>query len=315
VFTLLGASKTATDYEYSLTFVNSQGNTVTFGPAIVIATNGIRDSTLGQIVAERLQENKAVAAEYDVKAERGADLYFRVILTPKKGQTPKVVKDGVKLKPHSKNLYIAAGVDPMAGDAIFALSGDATGLGGDGEVFLGVNGFVVTVATSDSLGPKTLQEIDNALIGGLVHLGFHGVYQDSEGQIVVPGVSSGSRTDNDVGAAMMTTDSGLATSAQMTVPAAANPRPPRGTVTVSPGRGPAGTTITVSISGFPPNSDIPITLNGRQVGTITTGANGTGRTTFVATSGPVNVPLEVRAAGGNPVVFGYGWFTITPPPK
>jgi hypothetical protein len=64
-------------------------------------------------------------------------LYFRVILTPKAGKKPKVLKDSVKLSPGSKTLYLAAGVDPLSGDAIFNLSGAATGTGGSGEVFFG----------------------------------------------------------------------------------------------------------------------------------------------------------------------------------
>ena len=312
VFTLLGTGGPG-DYEYSLTFVNSAGQTITFGPALVRVAQGatIRDGTLGTIIFERLSEDARITSEYEIKKERGKDLYFRVILTPKAGKTPKVEKDKVTLTPGSRNLYLAAGVDPLSGNAMFELTGAATGIGGSGEVFFGVNGFIVDVPTSDPRGPKSLQQIKNDLIADLVQLGFSGVYEDTAGEVVVPGVSTGELVNNNVGAGFMSTDGGIGGSAEMAVSATANPRPPRGTVTVSPGRGPAGTTVTVSISGFPANSTINITLNGQAIGTITTNAGGTGSTTFVAPAGPVNVPLEVRASGGTPLTFGYGWFTIT----
>jgi hypothetical protein len=317
VFTLLGTGGPG-DYEYSLTFVNTARQTVTFGPALVRVAPGatIRDGELGRIIYDNLSADSRVTAEYNITWERGADLYFRVILTPKREKRPSVVRDGVRLSPGSQNLYLAAGVDPLSGDATFDLTGSATGTGGSGEVFFGVNGFVVDVPTSDSRGPKSLQQIKNELIADLVQLGFSGVYQDTAGEVVVPGVSTGGRVggdipDNDVGAAFMSTDAGVGGSAQMAASAMANPRPPRGTVTVSPGRGVAGTVVTVSISGFPASSTINITLNGAPVGTITTNAAGTGSTTFVAPAGPRNVPLEVRASGGTPLTFGYGWFTIT----
>jgi hypothetical protein len=109
-----------------------------------------------------------------------------------------------------------------------------------------------------------LQQIKNDLIGDLVQLGFNGVYEDSSGDFVVPGVSTGGIVnDNDVGTAFMSTDGGIGVSAQMNSDTMPRPRPPRGIVNVSPGRGRAGTTVTVSISGFPKNSTINITLNGQ----------------------------------------------------
>ena len=87
--------------------------------------------------------------------------------------------------------------------------------------------------------------------------------------------------------------------------------PARGTVTLSPMSGPPGTTVTVTVNGFPLNTPIDITFNGTKVATIAAGSN---TTTFVVPQVGAFM-YEVRAAGGNPLTFGYASFRVTRPPN
>lgn len=89
------------------------------------------------------------------------------------------------------------------------------------------------------------------------------------------------------------------------------PPPARGTVTLSPMSGPPGTAVTVTVNGFPLNTPIDVTFNGTKVATIAAGSN---TTTFVVPQVGAFM-YEVRAAGGNPLTFGYASFRVTRPPN
>ena len=68
--------------------------------------------------------------------------------------------------------------------------------------------------------------------------------------------------------------------------------------------------VTVTISGFPLNTDIIVTFNGKKVATIPKGMN---MGIFMVPDVPAPFPYEVRAAGGDPLTFGYAWFRVTKP--
>jgi len=83
---------------------------------------------------------------------------------------------------------------------------------------------------------------------------------------------------------------------------------PRGTVKLNPQSGPVGTMVTVTVSGFPLNTDIVITFNGKKVATIPKGMD---MGTFIVPQSSPPFSYEVRAAGGDPLTFGYAWFRVT----
>jgi len=76
----------------------------------------------------------------------------------------------------------------------------------------------------------------------------------------------------------------------------------------NPQSGPVGTMVTVTVSGFPLNTDIVITFNGKKVATIPKGMD---MGTFIVPQSSPPFSYEVRAAGGDPLTFGYAWFRVT----
>jgi hypothetical protein len=300
-------------FEYGLNFNNTAGMTVDFTASTqyVNTTNvpaEFTDSSLARSIADTLNSDTRVNGEYDFRVERTARGDVQVTGIPKMNRTPTVNRGGVVLR-RVAGMIVSTGIDPRNGDAMFDVEGTAST--SSGQVFLGVNGFVFDTPTSDQSGPKSPQAIKTDLMTQLVMAGFvHAFIDPSSGMLTVPGVSSGDPPNRDLGALVMTTDPGLTLTAQMSASMAENRRPPRGTVD-APTRAPAGSMITVSISRFPANSSIDITVSGKSVGTIMTNGNGTGMVMITLPNGPKGIPLEIKGTGGNPVVFGYGWITLT----
>lgn len=297
-------------YNFELTFTDSNGVKREIKSSLQ-SIQAVTAEAVARSLGRALNKNKEVNDEYQFDVYQGNNGAWYVVGTAKAGMKPKPLKGGVKLADSSgfDTLVLAGGIDPEGGLATFDVSGTPAG----GDVTIGVAGFFVSTPTLYENGDKkTPQVIKSELQHALEELGFSSVQIDpASGEIAVQGVSSGDPDNDDFGALIITTDPGVGVSGAMLAALFELPGPTRGKVSLSPKSGSTGTKVTATVSGFPPNSNLQIVWpDGTVVGTVLTGADGTGSGTFIV---PIAAKGEkiIEVSGGSPKKYGYEPFYVT----